>query len=379
MHHLVDVHMIFPDFDADENDPANYDFHYTDEHTMETDAAGTATFYRLGPSIEHGSKKYGTLPPKDFNKWARICEHIIAHLNYGWGGGHHLNVEYWEIWSEPDLDEDDAPTKRCWGGTKAQYFELYEITSKHLKAKFPELKIGGPALAWRTGQWTDDYLDFVKERNCPLDFFSWHCYASDPQKLYDDAVMLREKLDKRGFTDTLSICDEYNYVKDWTENWDYSLETIAGKKGAAYAAAVMAHCYDVLDILMYYDCRPRTLMNGIYNAYLKLQPTYSTFLMYRNLRRLGICVETITDDKDIYAVAAKGENGTAAMISYFTEQNEKGQTKEVTVNYEGVSGNITIYGIGEDCLLKPYPFKTKGGNFTIELAPNTVIFAEVKY
>ena len=32
--HTVDVHMIFPDFDADVNDPASYDFYYTDKKTQ---------------------------------------------------------------------------------------------------------------------------------------------------------------------------------------------------------------------------------------------------------------------------------------------------------------------------------------------------------
>ena len=30
--HTVDIISIFPDFDADENDPASYDFHLTDEY-----------------------------------------------------------------------------------------------------------------------------------------------------------------------------------------------------------------------------------------------------------------------------------------------------------------------------------------------------------
>ena len=39
--------------------------------------AGTRVFFRLGQTIESGPKKYGTFPPKDFEKWARICEHVI--------------------------------------------------------------------------------------------------------------------------------------------------------------------------------------------------------------------------------------------------------------------------------------------------------------
>lgn len=88
-------------------------------------------------------KKHGTVPPADFGKWAQICEHIILHYNFGWANGYHLNIRYWEIWNEPDLDADDSPNKRTWGGTKARFFDLYELAAKHLKTRFPELMIGG--------------------------------------------------------------------------------------------------------------------------------------------------------------------------------------------------------------------------------------------
>ena len=91
--HTVDITAIFPDFDADENDPMSYDFVLTDEYIKTILESGTKVFYRLGQSIEHSKKKYGVLPPKDFNKWARICEHIILHFNEGWADGYHYGIE----------------------------------------------------------------------------------------------------------------------------------------------------------------------------------------------------------------------------------------------------------------------------------------------
>ena len=152
-----DITAIFPNFDADPENSDSYDFACTDESILTTLDAGTKTFFRLGQAIEHQIKKHGTVPPKDFKKWAVICEHIIRHYNYGWADGFNLNIEYWEIWNEPDLDPDDSTNKRTWGGTKVQFFDMYEIAAKHLKACFPELKIGGPALAWQL-TWADDFL-----------------------------------------------------------------------------------------------------------------------------------------------------------------------------------------------------------------------------
>ena len=179
--HTVDVNNIFTNFDADPYDPASYDFVLTDEYMKVIEFSGSEAFFRLGSKIEHWAKKYNTLPPKDFNKWAVICEHIIRHYTEGWADGFNMKVTYWEIWNEPDLDPDDSTHKRTWGGTKAQFFDLYEIAAKHLKSCFPHLKIGGPALAHRE-DWARDFLTEMKRREVPMDFFSWHIYSADPKK-----------------------------------------------------------------------------------------------------------------------------------------------------------------------------------------------------
>ncbi|MBR4444254.1 MAG: hypothetical protein IKS52_13410, partial [Clostridia bacterium] len=46
---FVDVPNIFPDFSADENDPASYQFEFTDAYLAGLTASGCQIFYRLGP------------------------------------------------------------------------------------------------------------------------------------------------------------------------------------------------------------------------------------------------------------------------------------------------------------------------------------------
>ena len=91
LEHTVDVNNIFPCFDADPTDPASYDFTCTDNYIAVTEAAGTHQFYRLGSRIEHEVKKYGTVMPADFKKWAIVCEHIIRHYTEGWANGYHYD------------------------------------------------------------------------------------------------------------------------------------------------------------------------------------------------------------------------------------------------------------------------------------------------
>jgi hypothetical protein len=49
--HTVDISYVFPNFDADENDPKSYDFTMTDKLIMDIYSSNTKVFYRLGQSI----------------------------------------------------------------------------------------------------------------------------------------------------------------------------------------------------------------------------------------------------------------------------------------------------------------------------------------
>ena len=99
---LVDVHQIFGNWNADPENPDNYYFDQTDEYIRRMVEDGTPIMYRLGISIEHCDPHFYTKPPADFHKWANICLHIIRHYTEGWANGMHANIQYWEIWNEPD-------------------------------------------------------------------------------------------------------------------------------------------------------------------------------------------------------------------------------------------------------------------------------------
>ena len=84
---FVDIPNLFRDFDADEDDPKNYDFAFTDNLIRSLVENDVEPFFRLGVTIENYAatvKRYRIDPPKDFAKWARICEHVIRHYTEGW-------------------------------------------------------------------------------------------------------------------------------------------------------------------------------------------------------------------------------------------------------------------------------------------------------
>jgi len=331
--HTVDVHAIFPDFDANVHDPNSYDFTLTDEYLKVIDFSGTKVFYRLGSKIEHWPKKYGTLPPKDFQKWAEICEHIIRHYTEGWANGFRYDIEYWEIWNEPDSDGGAT-----WGGTKNEFFRLYDVAAKHLKKCFPYLKIGGPALsttAFDDFNWAEEFLTQLE---APLDFFSWHSYTYDPVHVAEVANTIRKLMDKCGYIETESILNEWNYVRGWYgDEWLYSLRTEKSLKGAGFIASTMLACQDAdVDMLMYYDARPCG-MNGMFSTDFVCDclKGYYPFRMFSTLYQLGDAVPVKNDNKNLFAVAASGNNQYAVMLTYYSD-DDTAEAVSVRLEAEGI-------------------------------------------
>ena len=379
--HTCDITAVFPDFDADENDPASYDFVFTDHYLDNIRRAGTQVFFRLGQTIEHGPKKYGVMPPKDYAKWARVCEHVIRHYNEGWGWGvddapstrnvawsNQFGIEYWEIWNEPDLDAPNdrwRTNPRCWGGPEEEFFKLYETAAKHLKAAFPHLKIGGPALCGRL-DWGERFLAYCRDHQVPLDFFSWHVYATEPKTIADKCDAVRALLDKYGFGGAESILNEWNFVKGWTDDFVYSLEVESGRfnqKGAAFIMATMIDCQSKpLDMLMFYDARINAAMNNLFD-HTTLWPMkgYYPFYGWSKLAELGTQVAcevaepaaaasggdepatgvvldraAVQASTGVRAVAAKGADGSGAIaIARYSADNNVTATLRVALSVPG--------------------------------------------
>jgi hypothetical protein len=203
---LVDISRVFPLFHLDEKDPRNYFFAHTDDYIANCLNYGSKVLYRLGESIEHTKKKYFIAPPSDYEKWAGICCQIIAHYNEGWGSGFHHNIEYWEIWNEPNVGP------HMWGGTWSDYVRLYVVTAKRLKERFPNIKVGGPAMAGFQKEQVREFLSACRTQDAPLDFFSWHgLYDIDPDHFIPDAIMAKALLDEFGFQKAELHLNEWHY------------------------------------------------------------------------------------------------------------------------------------------------------------------------
>ena len=332
---FVDIPVIFPDFDADENDPKSYRFAYTDSLLKALDKHDVEPFFRLGVTIENfvsrGYPPMNILPPKDFAKWGRICEHVIRHYTEGWADGFKMKITYWEIWNEPE-NHPDENRNPMFKGPFSEYIRLYGTVAPYLKAKFPHIKIGAyGSCGYYAGVGSDNvpaanstprtqyfvecshkFLAAVRDNKWPLDFFSYHSYSA-PTEAMRQVRFADEHLNQYGFT--ADRCERvFNewlpYVKH--ENLGSALQA------AGVAAELLALQNGPCDVACIYDARCGVgNYSPLFNPLTyKPHKAYYAFTAFNELRKRGTAVAVqAAGDKDLYVAAAKGEKDAAVMMA----------------------------------------------------------------
>ena len=315
---LVDISHIFPLPHLDENDCRNYDFSYTDDYIKNCiETSGTPIYYRLGESIDHSVRKYKVDPPADVDKWINICSNIIRHYTEGLWNGFNFNIEYWEIWNEPDAKEF-----KMWRGTLQQFNEFYVKVAGELKKRFPHLKFGGPAHT----KFNEINVEFVKHcaaNNAPLDFYSYHCYAADPFGwIQETPALVRKLLDENGYTNTEIHLNEWHYFPgEWARLRNDPLykdhmynEEMKGLDSAAFLTTVMALWQDTpLDYGAYYTCIGNAW--GCYKNGTNIKtPSWYGLKAFGEIVRYPIRLDAASSVKEVTVLAGENESGEKAML-----------------------------------------------------------------
>ncbi len=336
----VDIPNIFPNFDADETDPKNYRFKFTDKLMENLLKNGVEPYFRLGVTIENfvgyagGFPAINIHPPKDYAKWARICEHIIRHYTEGWADGFKWKITYWEIWNEPE-NHPNVERNPMFRGPFEEYMKLYGVTATHLKKCFPHLKIGGYghcgfyagvgsdflpiANASRRMQYfiecSHKFLKAARDNKWPLDFFSFHSY-SDPKEALRQVRFADEHLNEYGFT--ADKCERH--FNEWLPY--VSWESLGSAKQASSCAAELLGLQNgPCDVACIYDARCEvSLYAPLFNpATREPYKVYYAFMAFNELRKLKTAVACTSNDADVYAAAAAKDGRGAVMIANCTD------------------------------------------------------------
>lgn len=362
---FVDIPNIFRDFNADVNDPASYDFAHTDILIRELYNYGVEPVYRLGITIENSAniRPFHVFPPKDFQKWAEICEHIIMHYNEGWANGYNYGITYWEIWNEPDVVLNPNNIAQTWHGTREEFFEFYKTAATHLKNRFGDsIQVGGYAAMGFGGYETHDpdatgctykfsdaddpddmnfkrayridychkFLAFVRDNNIPLDFFSWHCYTNiGPKMILACEKHCRKVLHNYGFDNVPDFLNEWNAERISVRN------RCLTKTAANTLGVLLGSQKNEVAMLNYYDggIGP-SVYKGLFNPdTFYPYKTYYAFKSFNEAYKLGIEAPSECDNDDVYVLAAKDECHGVILVANTTDE-------PLTLDIEAIGADI---------------------------------------
>ena len=132
-----------------------------------------------------------------------------------------FKIDYYEFLNERDNTyQNEGKINELWD-------LIYRIASA-MKQRYPEIKVGGPALTWPNSAW---YKPFIDKCSDVIDFISWHNYASgDPsttnEELFSGSLNLIgtsypsgviSYLKSKGLDGKIeTFLDEYNVQWTWT-------------------------------------------------------------------------------------------------------------------------------------------------------------------
>ncbi len=109
----------------------------------------------------------------------------------------------WELWNEPDLSA-------FWGGTQAQYLEMWKRGYQLVRSRIPGAVFEGPSFSAypQSNTWWNSYLDYIKANNVIPNYMAWHDEwgGNDP---VGDVSNMNSMLSSRSITVTGYDINEY--------------------------------------------------------------------------------------------------------------------------------------------------------------------------
>jgi len=220
-----------------------------------------------GPGVS--SRPLGSImPPRDPGAWAELVYQTVRHLNFERGYG----IRHFEVWRDPA----DA---RFWRGSMEQYLQLYETTVRAVKRADRAVQVGGPAAGGYETSWIETIINFAADKRVPLDFLSWHCYATNPALFGRQVAHARQLARNAGFRPSPTlIVSEWGYGSPYEEPGK-----LDSPFAASYSAAVICEMEQAGLDRAYYsaimDDPESGVGSGLVRTDLTPKPVYALFKM----------------------------------------------------------------------------------------------------
>jgi len=186
--------------------------------------------------------------------WHNLVDAFIRHIEQRYGKDE-VRSWFFEVWNEPNLSG-------FWeGGDQKAYFELFDLTSKTIKAIDPTLRVGGPSTAGAA--WVPEFLAHVKQSGAAVDFVTTHTYGVEwgfldengvqdnklspsPDSIVGDARRVREQITASAFPG-LPL-----YFSEWSTSYSPRDTVHDSYIGTSYILAKLKACQGMVQGMSYW-------------------------------------------------------------------------------------------------------------------------------
>lgn len=256
-------------------------------------------------------------PPVNWEDWTEVVRKTIEHYS-GRAEKNLTNVCY-EVWNEPDLFGN-------WKiGGKRDYRLLYKyavLGANQAKNTNP-FKIGGPAITNPYKNWVDGFLDFIKENNLRIDFYSWHRYSLKPGDFKKDIDLIDLWLFKN------SGYSLEKYITEWGSNSEIS-PLHDSEFDAAHLVVVISQLLHRVDLGFTFEIKdgPSPQKEKFWGRWGLLthevgglptkKPKYYALKMLNQMKGNQLKTEGL-EDGPIYGFATKNQNNIKVILTNFDQ------------------------------------------------------------
>ena len=331
-------------------------------------------------------------PPSVMEEWVQLVTSLVKHCLNRYGM-EEVSQWYFEVWNEPDYQGT------FWAGSREDYFELYRHTAAAITGISDQLRVGGPGLAFPMDHaWLDDFMNFCKRQQVPLDFVSYHIYydMDDVDQLvqlesqefmkmmsstyhialhgkHHTSELAHQMKDRIGrhfpsaeihITEWNVSASSRNYIHDTAFMAPFIISNVLKTRGMAHAIAYWAFT----DIFEEFKAGG-SLFHGGFGLMNQQGIKKSSYWAYFFLGKLG---DLVISEGDDYIITRK--NGDIQILAYhyvyFDNLYRNGdmsgltQTERYSIYEEAVSKmiNITLFGLHGTYRLKRYVLNRDHGS-----------------
>lgn len=345
---------IYQTYEEDGIERIEYNFTYLDRVFDNYLALGIRPFVELGfmpKKLASGDQtvfywKGNVTPPRDYTKWADLIQATLTHWIHRYG---REEVITWpiEVWNEPNLPGfwKDADMD--------EYFKLYEVSSKAVKACEPRIRVGGPAICGVDDVlWLNSFLKYCSIHKAPLDFVTRHAYATempkreghyDYQKLRTPDHFMEELVESRRIIDSFpEYCGMEMHITEFNTSYTPQNPIHDTNLNASYVARLLSEMGDICASYSYWTFgdvfeeagvafTPFSGGFGLLANGMIPKPTYWTFSFFNNLGLEGIARNEhfiVTKDKDrtikgvAWNIVEEADEDVAVNLSFELENGD---------------------------------------------------------